>query len=305
MDLGSFLGGISTVDLLIFLYFMAFFVLGFAQGTIRRLIGIASILFSFLFAANIAEPLGEYLGSNWTQFSKEYSTMIGFGTVFLASAIAFALVAQGLYKPQPLFQKARFVDELIGGLLGLLEAGLIFGAVLVILDSFFRIPRDRRRSAGGARSCASSGMHWTARRPPGLFRDALIPAFFAADRLPGPGLARAALLSPGVVARRAPRRAAARGGSALLGAPLVRDSPAGRRVGRIVELEAYSGPDDRASHARAGRTARNAVMFGPAGHRLRVPCLRDVRLPERGDRPGGSRLPPCSSARWSRSRAWS
>ena len=59
MDLGEFLGGISTVDLLLFLYFMAFFVLGFAQGTIRRLIGIASILFSFLFAANIAEPLGD------------------------------------------------------------------------------------------------------------------------------------------------------------------------------------------------------------------------------------------------------
>ena len=32
-----------------------------------------------------------------------------------------------------------------------------------------------------------------------------------------------------------------------------------------MELEAYDGPDDLASHARAGRTARNAVMFGPAG----------------------------------------
>jgi DNA-3-methyladenine glycosylase len=41
--------------------------------------------------------------------------------------------------------------------------------------------------------------------------------------------------------------------------------PAGHRVGRIVEVEAYIGEEDRASHARFGPTARNAVMFGPPG----------------------------------------
>ena len=37
-------------------------------------------------------------------------------------------------------------------------------------------------------------------------------------------------------------------------------------VGRIVECEAYCGPTDLASHARAGLTRRTAPMYGPVGH---------------------------------------
>ena len=57
------------------------------------------------------------------------------------------------------------------------------------------------------------------------------------------------------------RRDAALVARALIGCALVHRG----RAGIIVETEAYGGPEDGASHARFGPTARNRVMFGPGG----------------------------------------
>jgi DNA-3-methyladenine glycosylase len=55
-------------------------------------------------------------------------------------------------------------------------------------------------------------------------------------------------------------------GRELLGKLLIRREGRTLLAGRIVEDEAYLGVEDPAAHAYTGRTPRNFVLFGPAGH---------------------------------------
>src|SRR5215217_6978286 len=51
----------------------------------------------------------------------------------------------------------------------------------------------------------------------------------------------------------------------LVGKYLVRNNGKGAVASKIIEVEAYVGPQDKACHASKGRTQRTDVLFGPPG----------------------------------------
>ncbi|MEO5966485.1 MAG: CvpA family protein [Candidatus Limnocylindrales bacterium] len=138
MDIKETLSAINIVDVLIVLFLFAMFILGYIQGTIRRLVGIASIVFSFFLSLQLNNVwLGSFLATNWTQYPKEYSTMIGYLVIFVAAVAAFSLVIQGTYNKVEILAKYPVIDEVVGGLLGVVQGFLVLLFLVIILDQFF------------------------------------------------------------------------------------------------------------------------------------------------------------------------
>ncbi len=178
MDIVQTITSITAFDWLVIGFIVAMFLLGYAQGLVRRLIGIVAVLFSFLLAANLRDALGSWLASNWTQFPREYSYMVAFLFLFIVFMVIGTIVIQMTYKPAPLITKAPVLDEVLGGVLGIVQALLIIGCVIAILDSYFRLP-----VAIGANTVQVFKQIWdiiNASAVVGIFRDTLIPLLVAA-----------------------------------------------------------------------------------------------------------------------------
>jgi DNA-3-methyladenine glycosylase len=88
----------------------------------------------------------------------------------------------------------------------------------------------------------------------------------AASRCGAAGLSRSRVADADVLPRDFLARPSVQVAPDLLGCVISHDTPAGLVAVTLVEVEAYAGEADPASHAFRGRTARNAVMFGPPGH---------------------------------------
>lgn len=127
----------TPFDVVAFLFLVGWFIVGYFQGLTRRAFGIIALLFSLLVAAQLRQSLGEYLAGEWRAAPAEYSYMVAFGALFLGLWIALSVGIQLFYRPAPLLSRYPVLDELLGGVLGVLEGGLLLVVLLLVTDPYF------------------------------------------------------------------------------------------------------------------------------------------------------------------------
>jgi uncharacterized membrane protein required for colicin V production len=143
MDIGGALRGAPIADLALLVVLGVFFFLGVMQGSIRRLLGMGSMLFAFVISANLRDPVGRFFADNWRQFNQDYNKLIAFVLVFVVLTVVCSIVIQGFYKRTEISARHPIVDDIVGGLLGLLQGFmLVLFAVIILNSSTLPTPRS-------------------------------------------------------------------------------------------------------------------------------------------------------------------
>lgn len=109
---------------------------GWRSGFVRRLIGLAFLVVSFLVGAYLRVPAGAIVHSVLPKIPEAYAQMVGYSVIFSALLLGLNLVAKPILARAPRHGVSRATDASLGAVLGFVEAVLIASAVIVILHSF-------------------------------------------------------------------------------------------------------------------------------------------------------------------------
>ncbi len=147
MTIDEFLRSPDPADMIVVAALACAFGVGYAHGAIRRILGLIAMTFAFLMAAAVSDPLGEFLATYWHDMPSSYSSMVAFLVIFLALVFASAIVIHGQYRRVAVFARRPLIDELLGGIIGVVEAvaGLTF--LMIILDRGFQYDTIQARGA--------------------------------------------------------------------------------------------------------------------------------------------------------------
>ena len=127
----------TSADILLGLVLAGAFLIGFFWGVVRGLLGLAAWLVTFLLAAHLSGPGGDYIQGQWRNFSPAFNHMLAFlitfGVLFTLGLILIQLGTRGSHD----LSRYPIVDDILGGLLGAVLAILVVAAVIAILRTYY------------------------------------------------------------------------------------------------------------------------------------------------------------------------
>ncbi len=120
--------------------------IGFRRGLVRQFFGLVSFIASFLIGFFYMEGVGGWF-ENQLGVSATYSSLVGFGAVFLGVHLCVMFLSRflsGVIKSIPLIGG---LDRIFGGALGLVTSGLAFSLILYALATVNLPPNELRSSS--------------------------------------------------------------------------------------------------------------------------------------------------------------
>ena len=122
----------SYIDVIIIIIVLVGFILGYKDGVIRKLIGLAGFILAVYLAVLLASSLGKAIEN---VFGIEYylSEMIAGVMVFLTIILIFAIIKRLVH---PYDKVNNLINQLLGGLVGTLQLLFFLSAFLYLLNIF-------------------------------------------------------------------------------------------------------------------------------------------------------------------------
>jgi uncharacterized membrane protein required for colicin V production len=128
---------VTVTDIVLVLIFAGAFIVGFFQGVVRGLLAIAAWLVAFILAANLRGPVGDYLARQWANLDSDYVHMLA---VIICTLVIFGALMTAIivYAKGPRgFSSYTLLDDLLGGLIGVVLSVVILASGIVMLVSVY------------------------------------------------------------------------------------------------------------------------------------------------------------------------
>ncbi len=132
----------NLVDIIIFIIAFVGFTLGFKDGFIRKIIGFTGFILAVILAINFASDLGKYM-ENVLGIEYYLSELIAGAVIFIGTIILFAVLKRVIH---PFDKVNNLINQIIGGVIGLIQILFFLSAALYILN-IFSVPSESAKKS--------------------------------------------------------------------------------------------------------------------------------------------------------------